>query len=107
MFKTAIVNLVISLLSQIPWAEVVQVIRDQFERKVQPVVLREIDRLVDQVDEMDLKGKQKFQWVSEALRSEDSLVKQYVRETATHLLDTAIQIAVTKLRAVKPKPVKQ
>ena len=107
MFKTAIVNLVISLLSQIPWAEVVQVIREQFERKIRPAVLREIDLLVDLVDDMDLPGEEKFQWVFDMLLSDDSQVKQQALATSKYLLDTAIQVSVTKLRAIKPKPVKQ
>lgn len=101
MFQSAIVNIIVNLLAQIPWDRVIAIIREQFDRKVQPAILREIDRLVDFVDDMDLSGEDKFRWVFDALRASDSPVRAAATNTATYLLDTAIQIAVSKLRSVQ------
>jgi hypothetical protein len=92
-------TLILTLLARVPWATVIEVIREQFERKVQPAILREIDRLVDYVDDMDLSGEDKFRWVFDALRASDSPVKAAATNTATYLLDTAIQVSLAKLRA--------
>lgn len=99
MFQAAIINLISTLLAQVPWDRVIAIIREQFDRKVQPAILREIDRLVDFVDDMDLSGEDKFTWVFDALRASDSPVRAAATNTATYLLDTAIQVAVSKLRA--------
>lgn len=100
MFKSTLANIVLSLLSKIPWDLVIQIIRVQFDRKVQPALLREIDRLVDVADEMDLPGEDKFRWVFDALRASDSPVRATALKTATYLLHTAIQISVTRLRSI-------
>jgi hypothetical protein len=105
MFKATItarlVGIALSLLAQIPWDKIVEIIRTQFERKVQPAILREIDRLVDLADDMDLPGEEKFSWVFESLRSPTSPVKTQALSTATYLLDTAIQVAVTRIRSIQ------
>ena len=101
MFKSTMVSIALNILYQAPWDKVIAIIWTLFMRKVQPAILREIDRLVDQVDAMDLPGEEKFAWVFDALRASDSPVKTAATSTATYLLDTAIQVAVAKLRSIQ------
>jgi hypothetical protein len=99
MFKTTIINIALSLLSRIPWDEVISIIQQQFQRKVNPALLAKIDELVEYVDRMDLPGEEKFRWVFDSVRAEDSPVKAAALGTSKYLLETAIQVSVTALRA--------
>ena len=101
MFKSTLASLALNILAQIPWDKVIAIIWTLFERKVQPAILREIDRMVDQIDKMDMPGEEKFARVFAALRAPNSPVRVAATDTATYLLDTAIQVAVAKLRSIQ------
>jgi hypothetical protein len=93
-----LLNAALALVARLPWDDILQVLKAVAVRKLNVVVLEQIERLVAAVDAVDMKGAAKKQQVIDALLGENSPVRLLAAGAPGWLLGWAIDTAVLRLR---------
>lgn len=88
----------LALVARLPWADVLEVLKAVAVRKLNILVLEQIDRLVLEVDSLDMKGSVKKQQVLDVLLAVGSPVRMVASASPGWLLGWAIDTAVLRLR---------
>lgn len=87
----------LAIVARLPWDKVLEVLKAIAVRKLDVVVLEQIDRLVAHVDGSDMRGTSKKQWVIDVLLGVDSPVRTLAAAAPGWLLGWAIDTAVLRL----------
>lgn len=92
-----LLNAALALLARLDWTAILAAVYAAAARRIDPLVLARIERLVQAVDDMDLPGEGKFRAVWDDLTGPASVVS--ASGTPAHLLRWAIETAVARRRA--------
>jgi len=99
--KDMLINAALTILLRIRWDQVLEIVWRLFERKVPAPVMAEIQSLVGTAEQLWDDGEKKGTWVRDMLQSPmyKAELQQAIREVPSHLINNAIEQAVTRLRS--------
>lgn len=92
-----LINAAMALLARLDWAAILAAVYAVAARRINPLVLARIERLVWAVDDMDLPGDEKFLYVWTDLTDPGSALYEQASAVPVHLLRWAIETAVARI----------
>jgi hypothetical protein len=91
----------LAIVARLPWDRVLEILKAVAVRRLNILVLEQIDRLVLEVDSLDMKGYMKRQQVIAVLLADGSPVRMHAEAAPGWLLGWAIDTAVLRLRTAE------
>lgn len=93
-----LLNAALALVARLPWADLLEVLKTMLARRLNGILLEQIERLVALAERTEMRGTEKLAWVRAALSAADSPVRSLVASTPGYLVGWAIESALVRLR---------
>ncbi len=94
-----LLNAALALVARLPWDDILTVLKAVATRRVNTLVLAQIDSLVERADALDAKGTDKKAWVVTQILGAGSPVRLMASAVPGYALSWAIDTAVLRMRA--------